>query len=347
MKQLRHYIGTAIIVAGLTVGIGLWLQNVIARMPLGASYQAQVIEWLLGYHFWAIAFLFALIGGIMLYSILFFRQKKGEMKDGDHIEGNTPLEILWTVVPLGVVLWFSVLGGQTLEMISRPNPNALRVNVNGRQWSWSFEYPEYGVTSDVLVLPVDKQTLLRLRSADVIHSFWVPELGPKQDLLPGGEVRELRITPTETGEFKVRCAELCGKQHALMLADVIIMERAEFDAWIAMKIAEDPCVIGDQLGCGAKLAAEAGCQACHSLDGTDGVGPTWKGLFGSEHTHTDGSTTLVDTEHLLNAIRNPAEQILMKADGTEPYANAMPAGIAETLSDEQLDAIIAFIESLK
>ncbi len=341
MKQIRHFIGTAIIVAALTVGIGLWLRQVIARMPLGASQQAAGISALLELHFWAIAFLFALIVGIMLYSIVFFRQKKGQLEDGDHIEGNTPLELLWTIVPLGVVIYFSFLGGQTLSDIEQVRSDSLRVNVTGRQWSWSFEYPETGITSAELYLPVDRQVLLRLRSTDVLHSFWVPEFGPKQDLLPGGLVRELRVTPTEEGTYKIRCAELCGKQHAQMLADVVVLSRTGFDNWVADTIAADPCLEGDQIGCGRKLSTESGCLACHSLDGSNNIGPTWVGLFGSEHAHTDGTTSVVDAEHIYEAIRNPGAQIYTG------FENVMPVAIGETLTDEDIADITAFIESLR
>ena len=349
MKQIRHFIGTAIIVAGLTVGLGLWLEGVIARMPISAaaSEQAVHIRALMVQHFWAIAFLFSLIGGFMLYSILVFRQKKGEMEDGDHIEGNTPLEILWTIVPTGVVIYFAFIGGQSLAAVERASADALRVNVNGRQWSWSFEYPELGITSDVLVIPTGRQTLFRLRSIDVIHSFWVPEFGPKQDLLPGGEVRELRINPTKEGEYRLVCAELCGQSHATMQADVMVMSEADFNAWVEQKMAEDPCLVGDQVGCGEKIAKEAGCLACHSLDGTPNIGPTWVGLFGEEHSHNDGQVTVVDAEHIYDSIRNPGSQLVINEDTGEPYENVMPANIGDSLSDEDIAAITAFIESLK
>ncbi len=341
MKQIRHFLSTAIIVAVLTAGIGLWLQSVVRGMPLGASRQAFYIEWLLGYHFWAIAFLFSLIVGIMLYSFIAFRQKKGELEYGDYIEGNTPLELLWTVVPLGVVIWFAVLGGWSLGEMETRSDSALRVNVTGRQWSWSFEYPEFGVSSDVLVLPEGSQTLLRLRSTDVIHSFWVPEFGPKQDLLPGGEVRELRITPTEIGVYRVRCAELCGKQHALMLTTVEVVSRGDFNAWVQTKIAEDPCLDGDQIGCGQKVAQESGCLACHSVDGSTNVGPTWLGLFGREEVFDDGTTAIADVDYLIESIRNPGANIVAG------FQNVMPVAIGESLSDDDVQAIIAYIESLK
>lgn len=343
MKQIRHFLFTAIIVAVMTAGLGYWLQQVIARMPLSAeaSRQAFYIRSLLSQHFWAIAFLFALIVGIMVYSFIAFRQKDGEMENGDYIEGSTGLEIAWTIVPLGVVIWFAFLGGQSLTLMETQNDNAMRVNVTGRQWSWSFEYPEQGIISDVLVLPEDEQTLLRLRSTDVIHSFWVPEFGPKQDLLPGGEVRELRVNPSKSGEYTLRCAELCGKQHALMLADVIVMPRAEFNAWIQMKIAENPCLDGDQVGCGEKLARDNGCVACHSIDGSVQVGPSWLGLFGREEMLDDGSTVIADEEYLIQSILEPGAQIV------SGFQNIMPANFGETLTEDDVLALVSYIESLK
>jgi len=341
MKQIRHLLITGIIVAGLTAGIGILLQMVIDRMPLGGSVQADNIESLLLKHFWAIAFLFALIVGIMLYSIFAFRQKKGELEDGDYLEGNTPLELVWTIVPTGVVIWFAFLGGQSLTLMEAVDRDALRVNVTARQWSWSFEYPEHGITSDVLVLPIDDQTLLRLRSTDVVHSFWVPEFGPKQDLLPGGEVRELRINPTVAGEYTLACAELCGRQHALMLARVEVMSRTDFDAWVEMKVAEDPCALGDQVGCGQKLSQESGCQACHTVDGSPSVGPTWLGLYETEEMMSDGEMVMADQAYLIQSIREPGAHIVMG------FENVMPIAISDNLTDEDVLAIIAYIESLR
>lgn len=342
MKQIRHFVSAGVIIAGMTAGLGLWLQKVLERMPLGPSRQAFYIKGMLGQHFWAIAFLFSLILGLMLYSFIAFRQKKGELKYGDYIEGSTSLEIVWTIIPTGVVIWFAFLGGQSLGNMEQQFDNALRVNVTGRQWSWSFDYPASGVSSDVLVLPEDTQTLLRLHSIDVLHSFWVPEFGPKQDLLPGGEVRELRLNPNESGEYLLRCAELCGTSHAEMLATVQVLPLEEFNAWVQAKIAENPCLDGDEIGCGQKLSTETGCLACHSVDGTENVGPTWVGLFGKEEVLADGSSVVVDADYLIRSMRDPGAQIV---SGFESIV--MPPEIAASLTDEDLNAIVAYIESLK
>jgi len=306
-------------------------------LPEQASLQAVSIDWLFGLHFKVIAFLFALIVGFMLYSIVVFRRKEGDNSDGEHIEGNTPLEVIWTVVPLGIVLYFSFLGAQILGDIERIDPRALEVNAIGSQWAWRFEYPEYGLTSTELILPVDQQAQITLSSTDVIHSFWVPEFRIKQDALPGSD-REMRITPTEIGEYRVLCAELCGTQHAYMVAPVMVLEEADFENWLAEQAAAIP---DDPVERGRLWAEQYACLSCHSTDGSTRVGPTWLNVYGSQEELEDGTSVTVDDAYILKSIYEPNLQI---AAG---YPPAMPEGMADNLSDEQLSDIVEFIKSLK
>jgi len=336
MKDLRHFLIVAVLVAVGTFGLGsvLTVENLL---PQAASRQAVPIDWLFGLHFWMIAFLFSLIIGFMIYSVIVFRRKPGDMEDAEHVEGNTPLEIMWTVVPLGVVIYFSFLGAQALAGTQRVDPTAIEVDVIGQQWSWRFEYPDLGITSSELVLPVNKQALLDLQSNDVLHSFWVPEFRVKQDLLPGGEVRELRISPTELGDYKVRCAEICGREHSSMLADVRVISQTEFDAWVIEMqgfIPEDPIARGEL------WYTQYGCLACHTLDGTVRVGPSWVGIWGDDRVFDDGTTGVVDEAYLIESMREPAAKIV------EGYPNAMPANAAADMTDEQLQDVIEFIKSL-
>lgn len=336
--NMRHLITAGILVAVVTalliVGLGQ-----VRLLPVAASVQAQPIDFLFDLQFKIIAFLFALIVVFMLYSIIVFRRKPGDTSDARHIEGNTKLEMAWTIVPLFVVMGLAVLGSNGLADTMRAEPRPIEVNVIGQQWSWRFEYPELGIVTDVLRLPVNKQALLHLSSIDVIHSFWVPEFRVKQDALPGGEefVRDLRVTPSLAGNFKVRCAELCGLKHAYMESDVIVMSQAEFDAWVAAEqgLAADPVERG------RKWYTTYGCNACHSLDGTPGVGPTWQGIYGSEGKLTDGSSVVKDDAYLTQSIRNPAAQIV------EGFNNIMPANIAEKMTDQQVEDVIRLIESLR
>jgi cytochrome c oxidase subunit 2 len=336
--SMRHFIVAALLVAILSVGSYFLLTN-IELMPEQASLQAIPIDDLFRLDFIAIAILFSLIVGLMVYSIIVFRRRKGDDSDGPHIEGNTRLEVVWTLVPLLFVLFLAYYGSAVLGKTMAADPKPLRVEVIGSQWSWRFEYPDYGIISTDLILPVNKQALLILSSTDVIHSFWVPEFRVKQDLLPGeGFERELRITPIETGDYKVRCAELCGKNHYAMLAPVKVLSQAEFDAWVQSQIgpvSDDPVVRGEV------YAQQFGCLACHSSDGSELAGPTWLGIFGSEEPLGDGTSVIVDRAYIIKSIREPGTQIV---DG---YQNIMPAGIGASLTDEQIEDVIAFIESLQ
>src|SRR5690606_30665664 len=190
-------------------------------LPLQGSLEALVIDGLVGWHLTLIAFLFSLIVVFMLYAMFVFRKRDGDDSEGEHFEGNTTLEIVWTVVPLIFVLVFSFYGINALAQVVRSEPNELEVTAVGFQWSWRFEYPN-GIISPELVLPVDQRARVTLHSEDVLHSFWIPEMRVKQDLVPGTDTT-LRFTPIVTGEFKVRCAELCGRSHYSMVSPVRIV----------------------------------------------------------------------------------------------------------------------------
>ena len=342
-----HFVIVAVLVVISTLALGLFLTNA----PLGqvqASQQAQIVDGLMDIHWWFIAFFFSLIVVFILYSVVVFHRRKGERGDGVYMTGNHLLEIIWTVIPVGIVLWFAVIGGQTLADVERRDPQAMTVNVFAAQWNWRFEYemttPDgvvTAVTSDTLVLPKDRQVVLRLHSEDVIHSFFVPEFRIKQDVLPGGEdfVRELRVTPNQIGTFKVRCAEICGRGHWGMQAEVQIVEASEFETWLAQQSGE--CDLSAQ-ECGQRWADTYGCLACHSLEGTTIIGPTWKGLFGSQVELTDGTTVTADETYIKNSILKPNAQIVAGfAQGV------MPQNFADILSEDQINQIIAFISSLQ
>ena len=348
MRHLKHIFGASILVALLTAALGFWLQTVQAGMPDLASRQGFYVDRLFTQHFWLIAFLFSLIAGFMLYSIVVFRRKPGEEGDGEYIEGHTGLEVMWTILPVVVVVYFAFLGGSSLAAVESTNLRAQRIDVYGNQWEWKFQYPDiensagelvrgYG---DVLYLPEDTQVVLRLRSRDVIHSFWVPEFRIKQDLLPGDELRELRITATEQGEYTLRCAELCGKEHAIMLGQVDVLSREDY-AMQMRKIADVDVTTLPLEAQGEIYADRTGCLACHSTDGSEDQGPTWQGLYESERTFTDGSMAVADADYLLESIRKPANRIVEGLDVS------MPVDIAATLTDAEVEAIIAFIISIK
>jgi cytochrome c oxidase subunit 2 len=218
----------------------------------------------------------------------------------------------------------------------------MKANVVGIRWQWTFEYPEYGVTSKELHLVVGKQVVLSMTApeADVIHSFWVPEFRIKQDVVPG-RVTEYRVTPIEVGAYKVRCAELCGTSHSYMEAAVIVESQEAFDAWIKAEqaAAAEAAANLSPAERGQKLVAASGCAACHSLDGAAGVGPTWKGVFGEEAKLADGSTVEGDEEYLFESIKNPNAKIV---EGYQP--NAMPQ---YSFTDAQIADIVEYLKTVK
>jgi cytochrome c oxidase subunit 2 len=336
--NMKHLIIAAILVLISTLIISVGMEY-IQLLPVQASAQAVPIDRLFGIEFKIIAFLFSLIVVFMIYSIVVFRRKPGDMDDAVHIEGNTKLEVTWTIIPLITVMALAYLGGQALAETMRADPRPIEIEAIGQQWSWRFEYPEFGVVSNILMMPVNKQALVSLSSNDVIHSFWVPEFRVKQDALPGGEefVRQIRITPTMKGDYKVRCAELCGEKHADMRAPVKVVSNDEFQEWIA----EESGLSDDPIERGGKWVEQYGCISCHSLDGNKSVGPTWKGIFGSQETLTDGTSVTVNEDYIRDSIINPGQNIV------QGFSNVMPANFGQQLTDQQIIDIIEFIKSLE
>lgn len=305
-----------------------------------AGQQGQAVDWLLRLEFSIAAVILVLCMVFLLYSLFAFRRKPGDMEDARPIEGSMPLEIAWTVVPLIIVMGLGFYGAGVLNDITRPpNPEKeMVVDVTGFQWAWKFEYPDLGITSSELVLPVNQPVLFRLHATDVIHSFWVPEFRIKMDTIPGIN-NQIRITPTEVGEFKLRCAELCGTGHAYMLAKVEVFELADFDEWVAHEL-EEPHAEGE-LEQGRALAEQYGCLACHSTDGSPSVGPTWLGLYESEVPLADGTTVEADDDYLHRSIVDPGAEIVAG------FPDIMPKTFLDQLTEEQIHLIVEYVESVK
>lgn len=333
---MRHFVivGILVVLAAILTYLGL---AAIGLMPLAASTQAGPIDWLWNLEVMTISFLFALIVVPMTYSLVVFRRKEGDTTDAEHIEGNTNLEITWTIVPLFIVMVFAYLGAGNLAEIRRVDPEAMVVKVTGFQWAWTFEYAN-GVVANEMHIPEGQQVLLQMTSNDVIHSFWVPEFRVKQDLVPG-RITELRFTPTVPGNYKVRCAEICGTSHAYMEAPVIVAKQADFDAWMAEqeKLAAQASATPE--GRGKALVAANGCVACHSVNGAAGIGPTWFGLFGRQERLTDGSVVTADEAYIAESIKAPQAKIVAGFEN-----QLMPA---YNFTDEQVADIVAYIKTLK
>jgi cytochrome c oxidase subunit 2 len=333
---MRHFVIVGILVMIMAVLTYLGLDSA-GLLPPQASEQAASIDWLWNWEVVVISFLFALIVVPLLYSLVVFRRRRGDTTDAEHIEGNTALEITWTVIPLIIVVVFAYAGAYSLADIQRVDPDAMVIKVQARQFAWTFEYPQAGVFTEELHLPVDQQILLKMESSDVIHSFWVPEFRVKQDLVPG-RVTQYRITPNLAGRYQVRCAELCGTSHYEMERPVIVESQAEFDAWLGARKAEAAAATTPEAR-GRLLTVRYGCSGCHSLDGSPLTGPTWFGLYGSQVNLADGSSVLADDAFIAESILDPKATEVAGYSPTvmQPYA----------LTEAEIADLIAFIKTLK
>lgn len=342
MQNKKHLIIISVLVLFLSVIVyyGLLASNLF---PVQAAAQAIPIDWLFDLELKLIAFFFSVIVVPIVYSLVVFRSDEGDPTDGPHIEGNTTLEITWTLIPLIIVIILGIIGADNLKRVLAVDPRANVIKVVGFQWGWRFEYPQ-GFISNELYLPIDQQALLEMESLDVIHSFWVPEFRIKQDIVPG-QTTEYRITPNLLGSYVVRCAELCGTDHAYMLGNIHVVSQEEYSIWVEgqVKIATELEQFSEgkpDPDRGKQLYETTGCKACHSIDGSIGVGPSWSGLFGHEVSLADGSVIVADEEYLFNSIKQPALQTVAGYS-----SNAMPD--FSYLKDTQIDDLVEFIKSLE
>jgi cytochrome c oxidase subunit II len=216
----------------LAVGLGYLFYHV-DFIPRSFSSERTSIDNLLQTLFTIAAVFFSIIITFLFYSLIFFRQKKGDNSDGPPLRGNSGLELSWTIVPLVIVLILGTYGGILLNRMTEPGPpqSEMEVNVTAFRFGWKFAYPAYQVQSNELYLPVNQKVVFKIQSLDVVHSFWVQEFGPKQDAVPG-ITTELRITPNTKGRYFVECSQLCGYGHTDMIASVYVISPADFQTWL-------------------------------------------------------------------------------------------------------------------
>ncbi len=234
----------------LAASVGLsYLFLKVDLIPNPASVERGLIDDFLKLLFAIASVFFVVIVTAGIYALLFFRRRRGDDTDAPATRGSLPLELTWTLVPLAVVVALGVYGTVVLDRMETPPRTAdpglseITVDVTAFRFGWLFEYPSLGIRSVELGLPVGRPVLFRIRSLDVVHSFWVQEFGPKQDAVPG-LTTELRITPTKTGNFQVQCSQLCGSGHTLMVAPVSVLSAADFEHWVQSQPALTPAATG-------------------------------------------------------------------------------------------------------
>ena len=283
-----------------------------------------------------------IVGGLLAYSIVRFRARPGDdSREPPQVYGSNPIEFAWTVVPILIAFVLILTTARTIytiEDVVRP-PNAINVRVVGHQWWWEIHYPDLGiVTANELHVPVSDRanpapTFLDLESADVAHSFWVPRLAGKTDVIPNRR-NTMWMNPHEAGTYLGQCSEYCGTQHALMLLRVIVEPRAEFDQWVASQ--QRPVTFDPAVAHGRAVFESNACVNCHTVRGT-----VADGRFGPDLTHLMSRETLASgaamniPEHLKIWIKNPD---LIKPGVLMPAMN---------LSDKDFDDIASYLETLR
>jgi cytochrome c oxidase subunit 2 len=266
----RGSIFQLLLISLLAAGIATALALIPAWLPVEASEEAGRINFV----FWFVTAIcigiFALVAGVSVYAVVKFRVREDDDSDGPPIHGHTGLEIAWTAVPAALVTAIAVVSAVVLARNGDAGSNPFRVDVVAQQFAWSFTYPQQNrLTSGHLRLPVGRTVELHFTARDVVHSFWVPQFGQKQDAVPGLEPT-LVITPKKVGTFPVVCTELCGLGHALMRTQAIVMPQAEFDAWVR----ERSQAQGGGGDPGLAVFESAGCGGCHTLVAAGSKGET-------------------------------------------------------------------------
>ncbi|MGD1095648.1 MAG: cytochrome c oxidase subunit II [Bryobacteraceae bacterium] len=286
--------------------------------------------------------IFVVVFSLLVYAAIKFRIKAGDNScEPAQVYGSSQVELAWTVIPVLIVVVLFLAAARVIASIQNatPPPGAIQVTVIGHQYWWEYRYPDLKVvTANELHVPVSDPahptpTFLTLLSADTDHSFWVPRLAGKTDLIPN-HPNHMWIDPHETGLYLGQCSQYCGVQHAKMLLRVYVQTRAEFDRWIDEQ--SQPAVVNERASEGRQIFEATACVNCHTVAGT-----VAKGRFGPDLTHlmsrdTIASGATTNTHENLRAwIRDPN---VLKPGCLMP---------AMGLSDPQIDAVTAYMETLR
>ncbi len=295
---------------------------------------ARAINEVYGIITWVTIGIFVVVAAALLYVIVRYRERDAERLPRQ-IRGHSLLEIGWTIAPALVLLIIAI---PTIQIIFRTQSaarpaGALEVDVRGHQWWWEFRYPALKIaTANELHLPAGQTVYLTLEGPDVIHSFWVPRLGGKRDVIPG-RINTLTFTPEAPGEYLGQCAEFCGISHANMRMRVIVHPRATWATWVAgqQAVPATAAAVAD----GAALFARSACVGCHTIRGVSA------GVIGPDLTHF-GSRGTVAAGILPSTLDNVAAWV-KDPPALKPGVKMPALG----LTDEQARAVAAYLLSLK
>lgn len=286
--------------------------------------------------YWISIFFFVLILALIIaFTVKYLRRRPDQLATAQ-ITHNLTIELAWTLIPLFIVIGLFFLGMKGYLHMRIAPAGYMQVNIRGQKWSWSFEYPS-GAINDTLVVPVNTPVKLVMTSRDVLHSFYVPAFRTKADVLPNRYTSQW-FQATHTGVFQVECTQYCGTNHSYMLTAVKVLEPDAYQEWLAT--ASDPGKGKTPEQFGAILYQKRGCSACHSVDGSRLVGPSWKGIYGKMEMMTSGTATKIDDDYIRESMMEPTAKVVMS------YQPVMPT-FKGVLTDREVTAIISYIKSLK
>jgi cytochrome c oxidase subunit II len=286
--------------------------------------------------------IFLVVFGLLVYAVVKFRQRPGDDgREPAQIYGSNQMELAWTVIPVVIVVVVFLATARVIHAVedARFPSGTIEITAVGHQFWWEFQYPQQGfIAANELHVPVSDTkhptpTHITLLSADTDHSFWVPKLAGKTDLIPN-RTNSMWIEPHETGVYLGQCAQYCGTQHAKMLLRVIVQSREDFDRWVASQ--QRPAENDDSVARGRQIFDSTACVNCHTIAGTSS-----KGRFGPDLTHLMSRETIAagaalnNRENLRLWVKNP--------DAIKPGC-LMPA---MQLDEKDLDAVTDYLQSLK
>jgi cytochrome c oxidase subunit II len=329
------------------IGLGLsstflsWLpladRDATYWLPQQASTIAPKVDGLFYVILYICAFFFALIMGCMVLFIILYRKRAGH-KEQPSPSHNSMLEIVWSVIPLLLVVVIFWISFKAYMFIQVPPSDAYQVKVDAHKWQWGFTYPN-GYWDPELHVPADKAVVLTMTSDDVLHAMFIPDFRVKQDVVPGRYTR-VWFEADKTGEHQIYCAEYCGEKHSQMWSKVTVHEAGDFEKWLAK--ASDPFADKSKTPAqvGEKIFKQRGCVQCHSIEGKSGTGPHLNGIFGHSVKLTSGETVIAEENYIRQSVLDPASQVVA---GFQPV---MPS-FQGRLKDKEIDAVIEYLKTLK
>lgn len=296
--------------------------------PEQASTIAEGIDNLY-YFLTAIDLFFTAIIFLTIFYFMIRYRRRSQQETPEQIEGSLPLEILWSIVPLVLVVVTFVWSTSLFIRNARPPEASTEIFVIGKQWMWQLQHPEGVREINELHVPVGRPIKLTMTSEDVIHDFFIPAFRVKKDVVPG-KYTSLWFQATKTGQYHLFCAQYCGVSHALMRGEVIVMEPQDYERWLSGSKKENSMAAS-----GARLYDQYACITCHGA----GKGPAFNDLYMSKVRLQDGSTVTADETYLRESILFPSAKLV------EGYPAIMPTYKGQ-LTEEQILQFIAYIKSL-